>query len=286
MATLGIYEKALPKNISWKDRLILAKKLGFDFVEMSIDETDERLARLQWTQNQRKEITTAIYETGVKIYSICLSGHRRFPFGSKDPEKREQALLIMQQAIDLASDIGIRMIQLAGYDVYYENKTVTSRELFIENLQKAVAMAAEKEVVLSIEIMDDPFINSISKFLKIKQQISSPYLQVYPDLGNLSAWPENDVVFELEQGIDQISAIHLKDTLAVTETFAGQFKEVPFGSGCVDFLGCLKTLKRLSYNGPFLIEMWSETSTEPEKEIQAAKEFLLPYLKEAGYLNE
>lgn len=286
MATLGIYEKALPKNISWKDRLILAKKLGFDFVEMSIDETDERLARLQWTQNQRKEITTAIYETGVKIYSICLSGHRRFPFGSKDPEKREKALLIMQQAINLASDIGVRTIQLAGYDVYYEDKTVTSRELFIENLQKAVAMAAEKEVVLSIEIMDDPFINSISKFLKIKQQISSPYLQVYPDLGNLSAWPENDVAFELEQGIDQISAIHLKDTLAVTETFAGQFKEVPFGSGCVDFLGCLKTLKRLSYNGPFLIEMWSETSTEPEKEIQAAKEFLLPYLKEAGYLNE
>lgn len=286
MATLGIYEKALPKNISWKDRLILAKKLGFDFVEMSIDETDERLARLQWTQNQRKEITAAIYETGVKIYSICLSGHRRFPFGSKDPEKREKALLIMQQAINLASDIGVRTIQLAGYDVYYEDKTVTSRELFIENLQKAVAMAAEKEVVLSIEIMDDPFINSISKFLKIKQQISSPYLQVYPDLGNLSAWPENDVAFELEQGIDQISAIHLKDTLAVTETFAGQFKEVPFGSGCVDFLGCLKTLKRLSYNGPFLIEMWSETSTEPEKEIQAAKEFLFPYLKEAGYLNE
>ncbi|MHC5230012.1 L-ribulose-5-phosphate 3-epimerase [Enterococcus sp. LJL99] len=286
MATLGIYEKALPKNISWQERLMLAKKLGFDFVEMSIDETDERLARLKWTQNQREEITAAIYETGVKIYSICLSGHRRFPFGSKDPEKREKALLIMRQAIDLASDLGVRTIQLAGYDVYYEEKTVLSRELFIENLQEAVAMAAEKEVVLSIEIMDDPFINSISKFLKIKQQIPSPYLQVYPDLGNLSAWPENDVVFELEQGIDQISAIHLKDTLAVTDDFAGKFKEVPFGTGCVDFLGCLKTLKRLAYNGPFLIEMWSETSTEPEKEIQAAKEFLLPYLKEAGYLNE
>ncbi|MFD2306405.1 L-ribulose-5-phosphate 3-epimerase [Enterococcus termitis] len=283
MTTLGIYEKALPKNISWHERLVLAKKLAFDFVEMSIDETDERLKRLDWSKDERREIREAIDETGVKILSICLSGHRRFPFGSKDEQKRSQALDLMEKAIDLASDLGVRTIQLAGYDVYYEEKTVTSRAFFIENLKKAVAMAAAKEVVLSIEIMDDPFINSISKFLKIKEQIHSPYLQVYPDLGNLSAWPENDIGYELELGIDQISSIHLKDTLAVTDTFPGKFKEVPFGSGCVDFLGCLKVLKRLEYNGPFLIEMWSETSENPELAIKQAKAFLLPYLKEAGY---
>ncbi|MBL1228201.1 L-ribulose-5-phosphate 3-epimerase [Enterococcus sp. BWB1-3] len=284
MTSLGIYEKALPKDISWAERLSLTKKLGFDFIEMSIDETDERLARLDWSKEERKQVIDAIHETGTKILSICLSGHRRFPFGSKKEEIREESLMIMKKAIDLASDLGVRTIQLAGYDVYYEEKALSSRNYFIENLKKAVSMAAAKEVVLSIEIMDDPFINSISKFLKIKKQIPSPYLQVYPDLGNLSAWPENDVGYELEAGISQISAVHLKDTLAVTEGFGGKFKEVPFGEGCVDFSGCLKTLRRLDYNGPFLIEMWSETSPNPEKEIQQAKEFLLPYLKEAGYL--
>ena len=285
MTTLGIYEKALPKNISWKERLLLAKKLGFDFVEMSIDETDERLDRLDWTREERKEIREAIDETNVKILSICLSGHRRFPFGSEDAKVRAIALELMEKALNLASDLGIRTIQLAGYDVYYEEKTLRSREYFIENLKQAVAMAASKEIVLSIEIMDDPFMNSISKFLKIKEQIRSPYLQVYPDLGNLSAWPGNDVGYELEIGIDQISAIHLKDTLAVTDQFAGKFKEVPFGNGCVDFLGCFKILKRLEYHGPFLIEMWSENSDTPEKEIEEAKAFLWPYLKEAGYID-
>jgi len=285
VTTLGIYEKALPKNISWKERLLLAKKLGFDFVEMSIDETDERLDRLDWTREERKEIREAIDETNVKILSICLSGHRRFPFGSEDAKVRAIALELMEKALNLASDLGVRTIQLAGYDVYYEEKTLRSREYFIENLKQAVAMAASKEIVLSIEIMDDPFMNSISKFLKIKEQIRSPYLQVYPDLGNLSAWPGNDVGYELEIGIDQISAIHLKDTLAVTDQFAGKFKEVPFGNGCVDFLGCLKTLKRLEYHGPFLIEMWSENSDTPEKEIEEAKAFLWPYLKEAGYID-
>lgn len=37
---LGIYEKALPAGECWLERLRLAKTLGFDFVEMSVDETD------------------------------------------------------------------------------------------------------------------------------------------------------------------------------------------------------------------------------------------------------
>lgn len=280
---LGIYEKALPKNISWSERLNHAKNLGFDFVEMSIDESDERLARLDWSKEERKEVRDAISETGVGILSICLSGHRRYPFGSLNPEKRAEALVIMQKAVDLAYDLGIRTIQLAGYDVYYEEKSILTREYFIENLKKAVKMAASKQIMLSIEIMDDPFMRSITEFKKIKAQIQSPWLQVYPDIGNISAWPDTNASEELEKGIDNITAIHIKDTLNVTEDFPGKFKEVPWGEGDVDFLGVLKTLKRLDYGGSFLIEMWSETSDDPLREIEKAKAFILPILKEAGY---
>lgn len=283
MVSLGIYEKALPKNISWLERLELAKELGFDFVEMSIDETDERLARLDWTQEERQQVVQAVQSTGVNIFSICLSGHRRFPFGSLDSAKREKALEIMQKAVNLAVDLGIRNIQLAGYDVYYEEKSPLTRELFVENLNKAVQMAAAKQVMLSIEIMDDPFINSITKFNRIKEQIQSPWLQVYPDVGNLSAWPENDVNYELELGINSIVAVHLKDTKNVTANYPGKFKEVPWGEGDVDFLGALKTLKRIGYEGSFLLEMWSETEDDPRSAIENAKQFILPILEEAGY---
>ena len=37
---IGIYEKATPKHFTWKERLEFAKELGFDFVEMSVDESD------------------------------------------------------------------------------------------------------------------------------------------------------------------------------------------------------------------------------------------------------
>lgn len=283
MSQIGIYEKALPKNMTWLERLTFAKNLGFDFVEMSIDETDERLARLKWSKQERQQIVTAIQETGVKIQSICLSGHRRFPLGSLDKATREKALEMMQEAIDLAADLGVRVIQLAGYDVYYEEKSVATRHYFIAGLKEAVAMAAAKQMTLAIEIMDDPFINSVTRYLKIKEQIPSPWLKVYPDVGNLSAWPENDVGYELELGQAEIVGIHLKDTLAVTPSFPGKFKEVPFGKGCVDFKGCLQTLREIGYSGPFLIEMWSETAQNPKQEIEEAKAFLFPQLKEVGF---
>lgn len=68
---LGIYEKALAKDLSWPERLVLAKSCGFDFVEMSVDETDERLSRLDWSTAQRTSLVAAMIETGVGIPSMC-----------------------------------------------------------------------------------------------------------------------------------------------------------------------------------------------------------------------
>ncbi len=124
---LGIYEKALPAGECWLERLKLAKALGFDFVEMSLDETDARLARLDWSPEQRLALVKAVAETGVRVPSMCLSAHRRFPLGSEDDAVRHQGLEIMRKAIQLAQDVGIRVIQLAGYDVYYQQANDETR---------------------------------------------------------------------------------------------------------------------------------------------------------------
>ena len=281
---IGIYEKATPKNFTWRERLAFAKELGFDFVEMSVDESDSRLARLDWTKKERLDVVQAIYETGIRIPSICFSGHRRYPLGSNDPKTEATSLEMMKKCIELAQDLGVRTIQLAGYDVYYEEKSPETRARFIKNLRKACDWAEEAQVILAIEIMDDPFINSIEKYLAVEKEIDSPYLFVYPDTGNVSAW-HNDLWSEFYHGHKSIAALHLKDTYAVTESSKGQFRDVPFGDGCVDWEAMFAILKKTNYNGPFLIEMWSEncaTVEETKQAIQVAKDFLLPKIEKAG----
>ena len=281
---IGIYEKATPKNFTWRERLAFAKELGFDFVEMSVDESDSRLARLDWTKKERLDVVQAIYETGIRIPSICFSGHRRYPLGSNDPKTEATSLEMMKKCIELAQDLGVRTIQLAGYDVYYEEKSPATRARFIKNLRKACDWAEEAQVILAIEIMDDPFLNSIEKYLAVEKEIDSPYLFVYPDTGNVSAW-HNDLWSEFYNGHKCIAALHLKDTYAVTENSKGQFRDVPFGDGCVDWEAMFAILKKTNYNGPFLIEMWSEncaTVEETKQAIQVAKDFLLPKIEKAG----
>lgn len=240
MISLGIYEKALPDDLSWNEKLLLVKELGFNYLELSVDESNEKLARLNWKDDEIKEVTNAIKETGTPIYTLMLSGHRRYPLGSSKYEDRDKSIEMAYKAIDLARKIGIRNIQLAGYDVYYEKKSVLSNTLFLEGLQNIVNYAAGSQVMLAIETMDDPFINSITKVRNIKKQIKSPWLQAYPDLGNISAWPQNNIINELAIGFENIVSIHLKDTLQVSKDFPGKFKNVDFGTGCVDFKGCLK----------------------------------------------
>ncbi len=278
---LGIYEKALPKHLSWPERLALAKACGFDFVEMSVDESDERLARLSWSKEQRLSLVSAMLETGISIPSMCLSGHRRFPFGSHDEATRQQAYLIMEQAIQLAKDVGIRTIQLAGYDVYYEQQDEGTLARFAEGMQWAVERAAAAQVMLAVEIMDTEFMSSISKWKSWDTLLASPWFTVYPDVGNLSAWG-NNVAQELQLGIDRIAAIHLKDTFPVTETSPGQFRDVPFGEGCVDFVALFRTLKQLNYRGAFLIEMWTEKADEPVAEIVQARRWIEQQMQQGG----
>ena len=144
---IGIYEKALPKNTTWEEKLTIAKNANYTFIEISVDETDERLARLDWTLEERMEFRDAVLKSGLRVPSMCFSGHRRFPLGSENVETRNKALELMRKAIEFAVDTGIRTIQLAGYDVYYEESNDNTKRLFIEGLKESVRMA-EKGIVL------------------------------------------------------------------------------------------------------------------------------------------
>ena len=275
---LGIYEKALPAGECWLERLKLAKQLGFDFVEMSVDETDERLSRLDWSQEQRLALVSAVAKTGVRVPSMCLSAHRRFPLGSEDDTVRAQGLEIMRKAIRFAQDVGIRVIQLAGYDVYYQEANDETRRRFRDGLKESVKMASRAQVTLAMEIMDYPLMNSISKALGYAHYLNNPWFQLYPDIGNLSAW-DNDVQMELLAGMGHIVAVHVKDTRP------GVFKNVPFGTGVVDFERCFQTLKQAGYCGPYLIEMWSETSDDPAGEVANARDWVRERMARAGLLE-
>lgn len=262
---LGLYEKSMPNDLSILEKLQTVKECGFDYLELSLDESDEKLARLEWSAEQIRTLKREMEISGVSIQSFCLSGHRRYPLGHPDQKIRDRSLSIMEQSILLAARLGVRVIQLAGYDVYYQAGTEETREIFRRNLKKSVDMAAACGVTLAFETMETDFLNTVEKGMRWVLEVQSPYLQMYPDIGNITNAASGNTeaaVKDLLAGRGHIVAIHLK------ETKPGVFREVPYGEGHVDYarmisagaeLGVRRYLAEFWYVGQ---ENWQETILE------------------------
>ncbi len=69
---LGLYEKVTPQDLSWEERLEVAAKNGFDYMEISVDESDARQARLDWTAAERQAVIDATKNTGIPL-APCVS---------------------------------------------------------------------------------------------------------------------------------------------------------------------------------------------------------------------
>ncbi|NMB44390.1 MAG: L-ribulose-5-phosphate 3-epimerase [Clostridiales bacterium] len=268
--TLGLYEKSMPGDLTWQEKFRNAKEAGFDYVEISIDETDEKLARLDWTKEEISSIKRTMEEEGVPIYTMCLSGHRKYPLGSLDKDTRTRSLEIMEKAINFAADLGIRIIQLAGYDVYYEEGNEETEKYFRENLKKACEMAATKGVMMGFETMETPFMDTVEKAMHYVKLMDSPYLGVYPDIGNLtnaSLLYKKDVNDDLMTGKGHIVASHLK------ETILGHYREIPFGEGHTEYIKNIEMLKELGVK-MFVGEFWYIGSENWKEDLAFANKFL------------
>lgn len=270
----GLYEKALPKYLTWEERLAFAKDAGFDFVEISIDETDERIGRLLWNQSERTKLVETMHRLHIPILSMCLSANRRFPIGSEQDDTRRSGIQLIQNAIDFALDCGIRVIQLAGYDEYANPSSDATVRNFGESLALCARYAQQKAVMLALETMENDLMDSIQKAKGFVDRIRSPWLKIYPDLGNLSATGQR-IESDFMLGKQDIVAIHLKDTLP------GIVRDIPFGSGNVDFVSFFRLLKRENYSGLFVAEMWTDETDASFQAVREARAFLSDKMEQA-----
>ena len=127
-------------------------------------------------------------------------------------------------------------------------------------------MASKKGVLLGFETMEVPFMNSVEKAMKYVELIDSPFLNVYPDTGNITN-AVDDVKKDILRGKGRIIAAHLK------ETVPNVYRNMMFGEGHVDFISAIETYKSLGVN-MFVAEFWHIEDKDYRQELKKANTIL------------
>ena len=233
------------------------------------------MARLGWEQNRRRMVRHCAEAAETVIGGVCLSVHRRIGPGSADPAVRQRARDVMAEGLRLCHDLGAPVLQVAGYYCYYEQMNDHAEQWYTDLLLDALPMAARLGVVMGIENVDGTDVTSIRKAMEFVKLADSPYLQVYPDLGNI-AEQQLDAVTELEAGRGHMVAIHVKDVRP------GEPRRVPMGEGTVDWDESFAILAEQNWRGRMMIEMWNDDAPDSNARSSSAREFIEDHLRTAG----
>ena len=264
--TIGLYEKAMPSELTWKEKMKAAKETGFDYIEMSIDATEEKISRVYMSQEERLGLLKDIHETGIPIHSMCVSALTKYALGDSDAEICARGMAILENAIKLADDLGIHIIMIPGYDIYYGESTGETQQRFIENLEKAAMLAARYGILLEMETMENTFMNTVWKAMYYVKMIDSPYLGIYPDTGNVknAALIQGcDEAQDLESGKGHIVALHLK------ETEPGRFRDMFYGEGHVNFEKMIGVAWKIGIR-KYVTEFWYRGNIDWKDDLRKA----------------
>jgi len=271
---LGLYEKAMPA-LSWREKLSIAKQAGYDFVELSIDATEERIARVYSSMAERIELRRLTEELSMPFGTLNASALTRYSLGNEDAFLCSRGIEIAKRSIELAADLGIRVVMIPGYDVYYGVSTPDTSARFIQNIRRLTALAASAGVQLGFETMENEYMNTVEKAMCIVSAVANNYLQIYPDIGNMTnaaVLYGSDPLADLRVGKGHLVGLHLK------ETCPGHFREIPYGDGHVDFPAAIQTAWSLGVRR-FVTEFWYKEGGETPQEVCARFRTLIDKVK-------
>ncbi|MCX7011904.1 MAG: sugar phosphate isomerase/epimerase [Candidatus Sumerlaeota bacterium] len=227
----------IPKSQSVEERLKIAAAAGFDGVEPDTTPDPEKV----------KELRAAADKVGIRLDAIICSKHWSSPLSDPDPKKADECMEAMRVSLRNAKDMGGDLVLLVPAvvkpDVSYQDAWTRS----IPRIKELAKDAESLGIMIGLENVWNRFLLSPIEFLRYLDEIGSPMVQAWFDVGNilLYGYPQ-DWIRTLGK---RIARIDVKDYDTKKKEF------VPLKEGSVPWPEVMRALDEIHYEGYFAAEV-------------------------------
>ena len=245
----------------------LAKKAGFDGLELALNEQGE--LSLASTDEEWRNVKAYAERLGLALPSLATGLFWSYSLTADDPAERGRALRIARRLLEAAKIIGADTVlivpgavgvdfipgfKVVAYDAAYERALDAFRQLKHD--------AEALQVQIGIENVWNKFLLSPLEMSRLIDQIDSPWVGAYFDVGNTLAWgyPEQWIAALGRR----IRKVHFKDYRRAAGGLSGF---VDLLAGDVDWPAVMAAFRAVGYDGWVTAEMLPPYAHYPEQLI-------------------
>lgn len=243
------------KGKSYKEAFELAKKHGFDGVEVTLDPEGE--ITLDTTDEEISAIGELAKEYGIEFYSVATGLHWSYPLTSNDKTVREKAKQIVCREIEIASILGCDSVLVVPGMVSEETPYDVAYDRALDAMRELSAVAEGYGVIIGVENVWNKFLLSPLEYKNFIDEVNSPYVKAYFDVGNVvyDGYPEQWIKILGSR----IAKIHFKDYVRDNRTLSGF---VDICDGDINFKKVMCALSCAGYDDFCTAEIFPEGDVE------------------------
>ena len=204
---IGINRWTMPPDWSLAECFGAAKRAGFDSIEINLAETGE--LTLTNTEADVRRLADSAREAGITLSSLSNGLGWTYPLTANDPEVRRRGVEVLRAALRVARWLDVDTILCVPgvvsadvrYDVAYERAQAALGELAPE--------AEAAGIFIGVENVWNKFLLSPLETARFVDEIGSPSVGVYFDVGNILAYGYPQHWIEILG--PRIKKVHVKD---------------------------------------------------------------------------
>ncbi len=227
----------------WQQEFPLAAELELSWIEFILDFHDVWENPLM-SKTGIDEIHSLSEKTGVVVKTVCADYFMEAPLHSLSTVIVQQSQKVLLTLIEHCSQIKVTEIVIPCVD---QSSLIDDacKQQFIQNLQPGIKLAEKLAVNLALETDLAP-----GDFVELLDQFDSLRITVNYDTGN-SAALGYDPSEELAAYGSKITDIHIKDRFL-------NGGSTLLGTGDTDFDRFFEALKKINYQGPFIMQAYRD----------------------------